>query len=55
MSGHIILGDDGAVKAQDVLAQINHLLEHDYGITHTTIQIENEHCGRDDEVWLANK
>lgn len=55
MSGHIILGDDGAVKAQDVLAQINHLLEHDYGITHTTIQIENEHCGRDDEGWLANK
>lgn len=55
MSGHVLLDGEAAVPAPDVLAQISHLLQHDYGILHTTIQIEHEHCGRDDEQWLAVK
>jgi Co/Zn/Cd efflux system component len=37
------------------LAQINSRLDKDYGIKHTTIQIEQEHCGQDDDEWLAVK
>ena len=55
MSGHIILSDDNTIQARDVLSQVNHVLTHDYGIEHTTIQIEDEHCGHDDVQWLAAK
>ena len=55
MSGHVILGPDADVDARDVLAQVNHMLTHNYGLTHTTIQIEHEHCGKDDVAWLAAK
>ncbi len=55
MSGHIILSDDTSIQARDVLSQVNHVLAHDYGIEHTTIQIEDEHCGHDDVQWMAAK
>ncbi len=53
MSGHVILGPDAAAQQRDILTQIQHLLNHSYGIKHTTIQIEHEHCGRHDEQWFA--
>jgi len=55
MSGHVLLDNAAGVAAGDVLADISHLLRHDYGIQHTTIQIEDEHCGQDDAEWLAVK
>lgn len=55
MSGHVIMDELASQQADDVLTQINHLLDHRYGIRHTTIQIEQEHCGRDDMAWLAVK
>lgn len=53
MSGHVLLDIDAGVAASEVLTQISHILQHDYGIQHTTIQIEDEHCGQDDHHWLA--
>lgn len=55
MSGHVILSDDNTIQARDVLSEISHVLAHDYGIEHTTIQIEDEHCGHDDVQWMAAK
>lgn len=54
MSGHIIL-TDSSVSRSNVLSQVNELLGRDYGIAHTTIQVEDEHCGQDDQEWLAVK
>lgn len=53
MSGHVVLDDSAGVAASDVLVRISHLLRHDYGILHTTVQIEDVHCGQDDHEWLA--
>ncbi len=55
MSGHVLLDGAANVAAGDVLAEISHLLQHDYGILHTTIQIEDQHCGQNDAEWLAVK
>jgi cobalt-zinc-cadmium efflux system protein len=55
MSGHIVLSDEPGVRPAAVLSRISSILNHDYGIEHTTIQIEDEHCGQNDEEWLAVK
>jgi cobalt-zinc-cadmium efflux system protein len=55
MSGHVILDPDTGIPSRDVLAKISQLMDTDYGIQHTTIQVEEEHCGRDDHEWLAVK
>ena len=55
MSGHVILDLQANVQPHDVLSQINHVLAERYGIRHTTIQVEHEHCGQDDVAWLAAK
>lgn len=36
------------INSQTILGQANLILENEFKITHTTIQIETEHCGHDD-------
>ena len=55
MSGHVVLADTVNMPSDDVLLLINEVMQRDYGIEHTTIQVEYEHCGRDDSAWLAVK
>jgi cobalt-zinc-cadmium efflux system protein len=55
MSGHVVLGEDDQGRAAAILAEINHILDHTYGLSHTTIQLESEHCGKNDLEWLAVK
>ncbi|MBZ0185949.1 MAG: cation diffusion facilitator family transporter [Candidatus Obscuribacterales bacterium] len=42
MSGHLILKDN--VDAQDVLKQVSSMIQDNFGITHTTIQVEGAEC-----------
>jgi cobalt-zinc-cadmium efflux system protein len=53
MSGHVVLADTHDLPSNEVLLLINKLMARDFGIEHTTIQMEYEHCGRDDADWLA--
>lgn len=53
MSTHIIMDPDATVEQSEVLSAANHVLVEHFGITHSTIQIEEEHCGRSDDEWLA--
>lgn len=55
MSGHVLLQDDPSINRAGILSRITAVLASDHGIDHTTIQIEDEHCGRDDHEWLAVK
>ncbi len=49
LSAHVLVADDRALSACDpLLRDLNHLLDHDYGIAHTTIQIESICCPADD-------
>ena len=42
MSGHLILND--GVNPQDVLKQVSSMIQDEFGITHTTIQVEGAEC-----------
>ncbi len=49
LSAHVLVADDRALSACDpLLRALNHLLDHEYGIAHTTIQIEAVCCTADD-------
>jgi cobalt-zinc-cadmium efflux system protein len=43
LTAHLIL-DEAQVDVQHVLNDANELLRHDFGLTHTTLQAELEHC-----------
>jgi cobalt-zinc-cadmium efflux system protein len=44
-SCHVRVVDQSISSAQQVLDQVAHALEHDFRISHSTIQIECEDCG----------
>jgi len=48
LSCHLMVGDIPVRSTGNVLAQVNELLAHDYGIAHTTIQFEFANCDTDD-------
>src|SRR4051812_18483712 len=48
LSCHLMVGDIPVRSTGNLLAQVNELLEHKYGITHTTIQFEFATCDVDD-------
>lgn len=48
LSCHLMVGDIPVRSTGNLLAQINELLEHEYGIAHTTIQFEFASCDTDD-------
>ncbi len=48
LSCHLMVGDIPVRSTGNVLAQVNELLAHQYGIAHTTIQFEFANCDTDD-------
>jgi len=48
LSCHLLVGDIPLKSTADLLEGVNALLEHDYGIEHTTIQFEFASCPDDD-------
>lgn len=45
---HILVAEQNVSAAQKIQAEVAHELEHDFKISHSTIQIEVEDCGRHD-------
>lgn len=48
LSCHLMVGDVPVKSTGSLLTRVNDLLEHDYGIAHTTIQFEFASCDVDD-------
>ncbi len=48
LSCHLMVGDIPVRSTGNLLARVNQLLEHEYGIAHTTIQFEFASCDTDD-------
>ena len=48
LSCHLMVGDVPVRSTGNLLARVNALLEHDFGIAHTTIQFEFANCDVDD-------
>ncbi len=55
MSSHVVLDEQAGAHPDEVRARISGLLSKRYNITHATLQMENEHCGHDDVVWMGAK
>ena len=48
LSCHLMVGDVAVKTTGSLLDRVNHMLEHDYRIVHTTIQFEFANCDVDD-------
>jgi cobalt-zinc-cadmium efflux system protein len=48
LSCHLMVGDVPVRSTGNLLARVNELLDHEYGIGHTTIQFEFANCDTDD-------
>ena len=48
LSCHLMVGDVAVKSTGSLLDRVNHMLEHDYRIVHTTIQFEFANCDVDD-------
>lgn len=49
-SCHIVVAEQNVSGGQKILEEVAHMLEHDFRISHTTIQIEVEDCGGHDHM-----
>ena len=45
LSAHVVLTANGFLHQPMVMESIRDLLAGEYGITHTTLQFEESHCG----------
>jgi cobalt-zinc-cadmium efflux system protein len=45
LSGHILIADQQISAGTAILQEVEEVLEHKFGITHTTLQLEAEACG----------
>lgn len=53
-SCHILVAEQGISSGQKILNDVAHMLEHDFKISHSTIQIEVEDCGGHDHTTLSD-
>ena len=51
---HILVAEQNVSSAQKIQTEVAHELEHDFKISHTTIQIEVEDCGGHDHTTLSD-
>ncbi len=49
-SCHIVVADQSVTNSQQIHQNVAHLLEHDFKISHSTIQVEVEDCGGHDHT-----
>ena len=52
-SCHILVAEQSVREGQQVLRAVSHSLEHEFRITHTTIQVEVEGCAADDMYCMG--
>lgn len=52
-SCHILVAEQSVSGSQKILKDVAHMLEHDFKISHSTIQIEVEDCGGHDHTTLT--
>lgn len=52
-SCHIVVAEQSVREGQQVLRAVAHSIEHEFGITHTTIQVEVEGCEADDMYCMG--
>jgi cobalt-zinc-cadmium efflux system protein len=52
-SCHILVGDQSARDSQRVQQAVTELLDHEFHITHATIQVEVEQCGHGDDLHCS--
>ena len=52
-SCHILVAEQSVREGQQVLRAVAHALEHEFRITHTTIQVEVEGCAADDMYCMG--
>ena len=45
LSAHLLIDDQLTSCSVDIVERVEHLLKCDFGIAHTTLQCESEHCG----------
>ncbi len=45
LSGHILIDDQQVSTGTTILQEVEEVLDHKFGITHTTLQLESEACG----------
>lgn len=50
---HILVAEQSVSSGQKILKDVAHMLEHDFKISHSTIQIEVEDCGGHDHTTLT--
>jgi cobalt-zinc-cadmium efflux system protein len=51
---HILVANQNVSAAQKIQAEVAHELEHDFKISHSTIQIESEDCGGHDHAVMRH-
>ncbi len=51
---HILVAEQNVSAAQKIQADVAHELEHDFKISHSTIQIEVNDCGGHDHATMTN-
>ena len=54
-SCHVLVAEQSIREGQQVLRAVVHELEHHFGITHTTVQVEVEGCAANDMYCVARK
>ena len=50
LSAHLLIEDQMTSRSADIVEQVQALLGHDFGITHTTLQCECESCANGEEM-----
>lgn len=55
LSAHLNITDQMVSQSSDILTRVNEVLERDFSITHTTLQLECESCTNDDIILKKEK
>ena len=53
LSCHILVAEQSVSGGHKILKDVVHMLEHEFKISHSTIQIEVEDCGGHDNTTLT--
>jgi cobalt-zinc-cadmium efflux system protein len=55
LSAHLLIDDQLTSRSMDIVGQVQALLKRDFGIAHTTLQCECEHCANGEMVCVLNR
>jgi cobalt-zinc-cadmium efflux system protein len=55
LSAHLLIDDQLTSRSVDIMERVQALLRHDFGIAHTTLQCECEHCVNGEMVCVLDR